>query len=256
MPNALAARAEANLLHAVKACAAASAGHAISEHDGFLVAASGVPIRAFNNVLLTRPLSETSPSLKEVIGRFQSQRLPFRLRVRDDVDGMTERVLLAAGLEREGGIPPLALEPLAVRETGGPGLEIRPVVNELSLRDHVSVVASAFGWPEPLLGQVFTERLIANEIWSGYTGYVDGRPVATSQLVVEGRVAGVYYVTTLEGHRRRGFGEALTRHAINEGAVRGCDIASLQASPMGQPIYERMGFRTVCYYRSYVLPDL
>jgi ribosomal protein S18 acetylase RimI-like enzyme len=62
----------------------------------------------------------------------------------------------------------------------------------------------------------------------------------------------VYYVATLPDFRRRGLGEAMTRRAIAQGAAAGCNVATLQASPLGLPIYERMGFRRVGYYRTYV----
>ncbi len=35
----------------------------------------------------------------------------------------------------------------------------------------------------------------------------------------------------------------------------GCDMASLQASPEGLPIYERMSFQKVDYYRTFVLKE-
>jgi ribosomal protein S18 acetylase RimI-like enzyme len=79
--------------------------------------------------------------------------------------------------------------------------------------------------------------------------------VASSALIVIDGVAGVHYVGTLASHRRRGFGEAMTRHAVDEGAQAGCRSATLQASEMGQPIYERMGFRVVTQYKTFVRPE-
>lgn len=76
-----------------------------------------------------------------------------------------------------------------------------------------------------------------------YLGYVDGEPVAASCLVMARGLAGIYSVATLETARRRGLGSAMTMHAMLEGQRIGADEAVLQASSMGQPIYERMGFR-------------
>ena len=84
-----------------------------------------------------------------------------------------------------------------------------------------------------------------------YIGSVDGEAVATSTLVVTGTTAAVYNVATLESHRRRGLGEALTWHAVRAGAAMGCDVSTLQASAMGRPIYERMGYRYVAPYRTF-----
>lgn len=72
--------------------------------------------------------------------------------------------------------------------------------------------------------------------WLAYVGHVDGEPVTTTQLIVDGDVAGLYYVGTMESARGRGYGEAITRHAMGEAASLGCSRTTLQASPMGLPI--------------------
>jgi ribosomal protein S18 acetylase RimI-like enzyme len=245
-------RADKNLIYAVKSWAAAADGGVVREADGLVLAASGVPLRSFNNVFLTRALAEPSAHLREAITHCQRRRVPFRLRVLEPLDGSTEAIVSAAGFERAGGIPCLVLSPSRTWADDSGGLVIRRVIDDDTLRGHTAVVADAFGWPPSLLARVFTRRLMAVSGWRGYVGYLDGRPVATAQLFVTDGVAGIYYVGTLEAHRRRGFAESITRQALNEGAAAGCDMASLQASPSGQAIYERMGFSAVSYYRTYV----
>jgi len=39
--------------------------------------------------------------------------------------------------------------------------------------------------------------------------------------------------------------EACVRLVSNAGFARGAKIAALQASPMGEPIYQRIGYRTI-----------
>jgi hypothetical protein len=46
----------------------------------------------------------------------------------------------------------------------------------------------------------------------------------------------------------------MTARVVADGLVAGCDVAALQASQMGRPIYERLGFRTVVRYMAYVDP--
>jgi hypothetical protein len=46
----------------------------------------------------------------------------------------------------------------------------------------------------------------------------------------------------------------MTARVVADGVVAGCDVAALQASEMGRPIYERLGFRTVVRYAAYVEP--
>ncbi|HEY4190965.1 MAG TPA: GNAT family N-acetyltransferase [Candidatus Limnocylindrales bacterium] len=86
------------------------------------------------------------------------------------------------------------------------------------------------------------------------SGYIGDRLVATSFAVRSGPVVGIYGVHTDEGFRRRGIGTAITREAIGAGARWGCVAAILQASEMGLPVYEAMGFRRIADMVSYEAP--
>jgi len=46
----------------------------------------------------------------------------------------------------------------------------------------------------------------------------------------------------------------VTTAATKAGFELGADVASLQASPMGKPIYEAMGYETVFDYRLFMSP--
>ncbi len=83
-----------------------------------------------------------------------------------------------------------------------------------------------------------------------FIGEIDGEAVATSLLCVStgagATCAGVYNVGTLDSHRRRGLGRAMTAVAAEVGRERyGCTIATLQSTPVGHPLYVRMGYRVV-----------
>ncbi len=132
-------------------------------------------------------------------------------------------------------------------------LRIERVTDEAGLADHVRVVAEGFGnWEPETLGAIFTSRLLDQPDWFAWVGYDDGKPVATSQLVVHSGVGGLYYIATMEPARRKGYGEALTLIAIREGFDRGCDMACLQASSLGKPVYERIGFTVLGEYVTYI----
>jgi predicted acetyltransferase len=84
-------------------------------------------------------------------------------------------------------------------------------------------------------------------------GYVDGAgtPAATAVCVVAEGLAGIYAVTVQEHARRRGAGTAMTWAAVAAAARAGVQRAVLQASPMGEPVYRRMGFEMVRPYHRY-----
>lgn len=93
-------------------------------------------------------------------------------------------------------------------------------------------------------------RLFADQ--PRFTGYLDGEPVAVSSLVMTDGLAGIYAVATLPAARKRGIGAAMTLHAMIEGKRRGAQQVSLQATAMGRPVYEKIGYRKVFDYQTYL----
>jgi N-acetylglutamate synthase len=65
---------------------------------------------------------------------------------------------------------------------------------------------------------------------------------------------GVFNIATPPESRRRGYGAAMTVRVLQDAAAHGCTWAWLQASPDGYPIYERLGFRTLESWYSWVAP--
>ena len=55
--------------------------------------------------------------------------------------------------------------------------------------------------------------------------------------------AGVFFVATLPEARGRGLASRLLTAALVEARDRGCDISTLQATKIGEPVYARVGYR-------------
>jgi ribosomal protein S18 acetylase RimI-like enzyme len=167
--------------------------------------------------------------------------------------------LAARGLVDDGNWPGYAVE--VGRLVDPPpveGLEIRRVRHEDDLDAYVGVFAPILS-PSPAFTEVFvraTRRIglddDAPEVH--FLGLLHGEPVATVSLVTAGGASGIYNVTTVEAARGRGIGAAMTVAAARHGAERGFTLATLQASTMGRPVYERLGFEFVCDLLPYRLP--
>jgi GNAT superfamily N-acetyltransferase len=87
--------------------------------------------------------------------------------------------------------------------------------------------------------------------WRHYVGLAGGDPVACASVFLAAGVAGLYFVCTVPAARRRGIGAAISREALAGTLELGFDVGVLGSSPMGQPMYERLGFREVCAVNVY-----
>ena len=73
-------------------------------------------------------------------------------------------------------------------------------------------------------------------------GYADGRPVAAGSSFTDSRLLRVENIAVMDDARGRGFGAAITV------ATMGVDTtipATLVASDLGRPVYERLGYRAL-----------
>lgn len=219
---------------------------------------SGRPAATFNSVVAAHfAADEADAGIEAVLGHFRRVGRAFTWHVwqpstppslgdllvshglafNDDEPGM------AVALDQHG--PQLSPEPA--------GLRIEPVRTEADVADWVDTWL--FPVPEvyrPLYHEVLRQRaLVADAPWRYFLGRLDGRPVATSERFSAGGVASVQYVVTLPDMRRRGFGAAMTRAALDDARAQGCHTAVLTASPDGVGIYRRLGFQTYCRIRRY-----
>ena len=246
------ARADANYFGAWASIVRASDAGEVVEDGGVLIANAGLPLAWFNIGFITRELADAEAGVRRIASYFDERRLPFIVRVRAGVDAAAEAACVAAGLPYSDTVPGMVLDGMPAASHPCEGLAVRRVTDDAGLADHLTIIEQAFGMPAGFARQFLSRRALDIAGAEFYAGYVDGAPVATSALVVTDGTAGVFNVACLPSHRKRGFGEAMTWHVVHAGAAAGCEIASLQASEMGQPIYERMGFRLVAPYRTFL----
>jgi ribosomal protein S18 acetylase RimI-like enzyme len=142
-------------------------------------------------------------------------------------------------------LPGMVAETLAPPENGSTALQILQVTGGATREAFCQIGSTCFNVPLTWFREVFDN----DNLWkrfSAYVGYFEGEPVSTAATVVGSDVIGLYNVSTLPGHQRRGFGEAITRHAI-ECARRehGISRTILQSTTQGQRLYEKLGYRSV-----------
>lgn len=213
-------------------------------HDDLVLTAMGGEGPDFNNVAVLGPISpERAFALADAF--FDTA---YCVTVESEVAGPVEEALRERGWILDEEEPALVLVPIPVGPSPPPDLAIRPVTTEAAFADFMALSHTAPRWVPSL-------RAAMDPAVALFVGYHGGEAVATARLACYGAVAEITGVGTAPAHRRRGLGTAMTWAAVAEGARRGCTAITLTASAMGYPVYLRMGFVTVCSYRTYQPPE-
>lgn len=79
-----------------------------------------------------------------------------------------------------------------------------------------------------------------------YQARVDGEPVCVLATYDNRDDCEVYLVATLAEHRGQGLARRLLHRALLEARDRGLTISNLQATQLGYPVYERLGYEPIC----------
>lgn len=212
--------------------------------SGVLAGYTGVPAPTLNGVWIAR--NDPDPGVVlEALELVAATEAPHCIQFRPAAAPVLEPLARARGMTRERPIPLMALEPASEAEIELPsGLTIREITPAQS-SIHAGILARGFQAPLEIMQQIAAEPMLSGPGTRCYVGEVDGVPVTTGLGRLTSDLTGIFNIATLPEHTRHGYGAAITRRAVADGFADGAHTAWLQASAAGEPVYERIGFRTV-----------
>lgn len=165
----------------------------------------------------------------------------------------TERALRDAGFrnyfEQTGMVYPMPKDASALpAEDAKQKSHIRLIPRGESLEEWLKTFGLAFQNEEnpgnlaeltSLYGQVSQD-----ETYYFFSYEENGRTLGTSFVFFLDGVGGIHAVGTRPEARGKGIASALVKHILHFAMEKDCTECVLQASPMGRPVYERLGFLT------------
>ena len=229
------------------------AGGTVVDDDGILLFAGAHRLPVLCNGVMRTDLRR-NPA--DVIARarefFAPRRRGYSVLVRGHADEALQRAAADAGLLEMGAPPGMVLErrlPDAPPPAGVTLARIETAADVAAFAEVMGAAYGTYGMPPDVTPALFArpETLIGPHIVS-FLARLEGRPVAGAVVLLSHGVAGVYWVGTTPEARGRGLAELCTRVAGNTGFDLGARFAVLQASPMGAPVYRRMGWVEVTRY--------
>ena len=164
----------------------------------------------------------------------------------DDQPAQTQAVQDAGYVFAEG-MPLMSVTPGTLTATDLPeGYALReiPLAEDAAWNEAVST-----GYGLPLeIGSLFGIRRAHEKCEPGIARHFaiehQGELVATSMLYLHNNLAGIYGVATKPEHRGKGLAAHLTAEPLRLAWKLGYNTGLLQASAMGAPVYQRIGFHS------------
>ncbi len=240
-----------NLIAFSRAVTRWSTWGSLDESDGVVLCAGGSWIPLVGNAAYR---TDTSVDPAELITRarafFAGLGRGFSIKVRDNgQDDDLRQACLAAGIEGFGETAPqmLVRQPLP-HHPSIPGVTVHSVDDEEGLRAFVAVNAEAYGTyglPPEEVDVTFDDgaQVLADPACHMVVAARDSAPVATAMIYESDGVASVQWVGTVPASRKSGLGALVTTVVTNLAFTRGASSVTLQASPMGAPVYVALGLR-------------
>jgi ribosomal protein S18 acetylase RimI-like enzyme len=242
-----------NLRESFRVIAASRAPGEVRELRGVSIASAAVTFQMFNAAFLSTAVLSPSDLVQRILLAnlyFNSLGLDWAYWVCEDwMESKTRkrsrRIFEEQGLRHSVELPGMVAERILPPVRPLPAMEIRRVGDAETRRAFCGIGSVCFHVPVPWFEEVFDSGAVWRN-FAAYVGYHEGEPVSTAATVIGGGGVGVYNVATLPGFQRRGYGEAVMRHALAAAQEEHqAERAILQSTPAGLRLYERMGFRTV-----------
>jgi GNAT superfamily N-acetyltransferase len=216
---------------------------------------TGIPSAWFNAVLFARfTPEEADAEIADISAHYRAQYVPWLWFIDPDSrpDDLGTR-LLAHGMERAFDCRNMALALTDAPLAGPlpPGVSIHRVVDDatFALWRTVALIGDERDDRASIDLQIATAQ-VPDRLH--FVATLRGEPVARATIVPAAGVAGLYGVATLPPARGRGIGYAITCAALDAARGLGYEVAVLQSSPMGYPIYTRIGFHALPVFPVYV----
>jgi predicted GNAT family acetyltransferase len=205
-----------------------------------------VPVPQFNALIAVEEraddaVSELAPAMAQV----EKLGLPFGVLLRSTAAPRLEAEARRLGLSSVARIPAMVVAEGQLRERGTAGLRVVRVHERADLNRALALMAAGFGEPAALFRPLYQPAIAELPWMTIYVALVDDEPVSTAMSSLRRGGVGIFNVATPPHLRGRGYGAAVTARAAQDGFAAQAELAWLQASPMGEPVYRRMGFRQV-----------
>jgi hypothetical protein len=242
--------ADANLIESIREHARWQWPCETIEEDGVLLVAGATNLPGGYKNCAAR-IDPNMPA-REAIARakefFHRKNRGFSMLVRASRDQDLEEILKEEGFVQRSDSPCMLIDAPVQAPVLGNDVYIENFSEDRHIRDATSINAEAYqalGLPAAETHAMFADLArISTRNLLGFIAYREQQPLATALAIKSPYCTGVYWVGTAVRAQRMGLASACTALVTNAGFAGGASVATLQASSFGEPVYQRLGYKT------------
>ncbi len=216
----------------------------LGSRDGLLVCLSMLPADDQNVTVVEYDPNDPRPALEWAERLVRSQGRTFGIEIESGRHPGVDRAVRELGLGIVVTRPAMAirvadLAPPDARE----GVAVHRIVDPGELAAVAGIEARVFGTAPAVAERMLGPSMLEAPGIRVVLATLDGEPAGFAWTNVDEGAVGVFGVGTAPEYRRRGIGRAVTAFAVHD--APDVDLAWLQPTEMGRPLYDAMGFEPV-----------
>ena len=132
---------------------------------------------------------------------------------------------------------------LPMEAPGHPALRFVRISDESTIQALGELNCVAYGVPIETSLSLVKEPTLWHQHAYGFVAYEGDNPVSTATAIISEGCVFLFLVATAPDARRKGYGEAVTRHALQRAhEATGIRRTVLHATELGYPVYLRLGY--------------
>jgi GNAT superfamily N-acetyltransferase len=212
--------------------------------DASMLVLTSEPSSMFNTLAIGPDEPEPARALRDGLDILKMNGSPATIDLAASVASALRAEAERFGLVPQGKRPVMVFRPAAALPLRD-DVQVQAITDPALHRNAVEIMAALIDLPMEALLRVFT--FVVDDDVARFIGSKDGEMVSTVAVTRLGDTAHISAMVTLPAHQRKGVGQALLARAIEIYRGRGVSRFFLSATPAGFPMYERLGFKTVCH---------
>lgn len=228
-------------------------GARFERRDGYdLVSYPPLPVPQVNGVWVRDDGEHVAPALGPALAELEPTGAPLWIQTRAG-QRRAQAQARALGYTLEERIPAMALAAGRLIEPAAAAV-VERAETDADYDAVLDALAGGFEAPRDLLAPFVSPEVRTLPETRTYLLREGGEVASTALGFALGDTVGIFNVATPPRFRRRGYGAAVTAAAARDGFADGAELAWLQSSPLGEPVYRRLGFREVVVYTAFTRP--